>query len=88
MDLHLEIEEALLLLCANVELPARDNNTIREFCEHREYGLAYEELCSAIGQDNLSISVNDYETIERIGRMLEMNSHHWQDIKRLIRSPI
>jgi len=59
-------------------LPIRDIETIEEYLEHCEWGIAFEVLCSAIECDKIAISHNDYIQIKEIGEYMGMDKDLWE----------
>ncbi len=58
-----------------------DINEIIEFLEHDEWGVAFEILCTVIEQENIIITIYQYQEIEDIGNKMNMDSNLWNEIK-------
>jgi len=71
---HVEILE----IAKRVKLPSSDIDAIIEYLEHNEWGIAFEVLCSAIENDQLPISSDEYIQIRRIGESMGMDSNLWE----------
>ncbi|HBQ26807.1 MAG TPA: hypothetical protein DD791_10480 [Syntrophomonas sp.] len=54
-------------------MPNKDIETIEEYLEHGEWGIAFEVLRSAIESDKTTISHNDYIQIKEIGKYMGMD---------------
>ncbi|MFD0680352.1 MULTISPECIES: MafI family immunity protein [unclassified Paenibacillus] len=49
-----------------------------ELLEHNEWGIALENLCATIFEENLPISVFIYTEIKCVGEVMEMDSSIWK----------
>jgi len=72
--------QKILYIAKKLCLSQEDINNIEEFLEHNEYGIAFEELCSAIEQENISLNHAQYEEIVSIGKLMKMDSWLWKNI--------
>ena len=70
----------ILELAKSANLPLKDIKDISEYLEHREWGLAFEILCSALKEYKISISNVDYNELKKLGEKMEMDKKLWEDI--------
>ncbi|AUG56754.1 MafI family immunity protein [Acetivibrio saccincola] len=71
----------ILVIAKRNNLPHNDIETIREYLEHREWGIAFEQLCSAIEDEEIVITEDDYALIEEIGNIMNMDKKLWRCLK-------
>jgi hypothetical protein len=60
---------------------------IREFIEHREYGVAYELLCHLITSENQRIPPNIFKMIVELGQQMELPNDVWEKLEPLSEHP-
>lgn len=68
----------ILSIAKLLRLPNKDIETIEEYLEHAEWGIAFEVLCSAIEYDKITISHKDYIQIKEIGEYMGMDKDLWE----------
>jgi hypothetical protein len=73
--------DKILIIANKLKLPKKDIETITEYLEHGEWGIAFEVLCSAIEYDKISISHDDYIRIKAIGEYMGMDKELWEVFK-------
>ena len=61
-------------------LPQSDVLIINEYLEHSEWGIAFEQLCSAIEQENIVITKTDFQLIKDIGEFMGMDKGLWEHL--------
>lgn len=71
----------ILCLAEEIGLIESDLKEIEEYIENNEWGIALEVLCSILHQNNIYISINQYETICDLGNKMEFNDELWRDLK-------
>ncbi len=71
----------ILLVAKKNNLSFDDIKSIVEYLDHNEYGVALEQLCSAIEQERIKIAYNDYLLIKQMGEQMEMDKSLWERIK-------
>lgn len=57
---------------------------IKECLYHGEEGIALEDMCSYIDDNEIEISEQIFRKIEEAGRAMEMDSEQWSYVKRHI----
>jgi hypothetical protein len=70
----------ILYIAKELCLPSNDINSIKEYLEYNEWGIAFEVLCSAIEQENILVNKAQYEKIISIGERMEMDHGLWENI--------
>ena len=70
--------DRILILAKKLKLPEDDIETIAEYLEHGEWGIAYEVLCSAIEQDKIVITHQIYLQIKAMGEYMRMDEDLWK----------
>lgn len=73
--------DIILDIAKRIKLPTKDIELIGEYLEYREWGIAFEVLCSAIEYDKIQISLVDYSEIKQIGEYMEMDKELWEVFK-------
>lgn len=68
----------ILVVAIKLKLPTKDIDTITEYLEHGEWGIAFEVLCSAIEYDKILISHDEYVQIKAIGEYMGMDKELWE----------
>lgn len=58
-----------------------DINEIIEFLDHDEWGVAFEILCTVIEQENIIITIFQYQEIVDIGNKMNMDCNLWNELK-------
>lgn len=71
----------ILQIAKRINLPTKDIESITEYLEHGEWGIAFEVLCSAIEYDKIPILIVHYTEIEQIGKYMEMDKELWEVFK-------
>lgn len=81
------MEEKLykLLDLVKNKLPPTDTANIKEYIEHREWGLAFETLVVQLYEFNISISLKFYNEAKSIGNELGMETVYMDLLNKLIR---
>lgn len=70
--------EEILDVAKRIQLPSKDIEAIAEFLEYNEWGIAFEVLCSAIKNDLLSVSKDEFIRINLIGESMDMDKNLWE----------
>ena len=73
----------ILTIALKNRLPSSDIESISEYLEHNEWGIAFEVLCSAIDNDKINITLGDFEEIKLIGKSMKMDEGLWINIMSL-----
>ena len=68
----------ILIIANKLHLLTKDIDTITEYLEHSEWGIAFEVLCSAIEYDKIPISHDVYIQIKEIGEYMKMDKDLWE----------
>lgn len=71
----------ILVIAKIIKIPVKDIDAITEYLDHVEWGIAFETLCSAIEQDKIEISANEYVLIKEIGEYMNMDERLWEVFK-------
>jgi hypothetical protein len=71
----------ILFIADKLRLAMKDIDTITEYLEHSEWGIAFEVLCSAIEYDKIPISQEDYIQIKEIGEYMNLDKDFWEVLK-------
>ncbi len=66
-------------------LPKNDYDSIVELLEHDEWGVALENLCAALHEENINISKSIYIKIITLGQMMNMSPDTWNDLQGIIK---
>lgn len=74
-------EQIKILLRTINGISLDDINEIIEFLDHDEWGVAFEILCTVIEQENIIITIYQYQEIEDIGNKMNMECNLWNEIK-------
>ena len=80
-------EDKILILLDEVSdhLPIDDTKNIKEFIEHREWGVGFETLCAQIFEYNIQISNEFYKKLSAIGESMDIESFIWTPLEKLIK---
>lgn len=73
----------IMTIALKNKLSKSDMESISEYLEHNEWGIAFEVLCSAIENDKISITLSDFEEIKLIGKGMNMDEGLWVKIMPL-----
>mgnify|MGYP001405832717 CR=1 FL=1 len=65
-------------------LPKEDYENIKMFINNNEAGEAFETLCSQLFEKDIKISLQTYNTIEKIGISIGMSDSSWAYLQRSI----
>lgn len=65
-------------------LPKEDYENIKMFINNNEAGEAFETLCSQLFEKDIKISLQTYNTIEKIGISIGMSDSSWTYLQRSI----
>ncbi len=81
-------EQELMTLLSIVKeyILSRDEDLLIEFITHSEWGLAFEEIITAIFFYKIPISEEQYLHISKIGIKLEFSENDWTKIKPLMKN--
>ena len=75
------IERLLLLIN---EIPEQDRETINEYLEHDEWGIAYEHLCATILDEKIVINRFILRELFELGEIMELEPVNYKDLERLV----
>ena len=70
----------ILEIAKKLNLSKKDISSINEYLIYDEWGIALEELCSAIIQDELTINSEQYKVITFLGNKMGFKNELWNDI--------
>lgn len=68
----------ILEIANRLKLSEKDIESIIEYLDNNEYGIAFETLCSAIESDNIRVLISDYNNIKKIGEYMKMDKQLWE----------
>lgn len=68
----------ILEIANRLKLSEKDIESITEYLDNNEYGIAFEILCSAIELDNIPVLISDYNEIKEIGEYMKMDKQLWE----------
>lgn len=72
-------KKAIESLLAEVQnLPDADKENISMFLEDGEWGVAFDALCSQIFENEINISAEMYDRIERLGMEMQIDPSEWR----------
>ena len=70
--------DRILEMAIDLKLPKIDIDSITEYLEHGEWGIAFELLCSAIEFDKIEITHLIYLEIKEMGEHMHMDEDLWE----------
>lgn len=71
----------ILKLSKKINILHEDITLIDEYLKYNEWGLAFEILCTSIKYNNIIISINDYNSIKKVGKHMKMDNQLWNCLK-------
>jgi hypothetical protein len=74
-----KLEELLNAIINKAEpvLPKENITDAREFVQNREYGVAFDLVCSQLGELEITIDQNLYSQIEEAGKHMQLKEDSW-----------
>ncbi|WP_284452577.1 MafI family immunity protein [Parachlamydia acanthamoebae] len=83
-DEFIEDKFAILMNEVSNDLPKQDVQNIIEFVKYREWGVAFETLCTQLYEFDIKISPDSYEKIAVLGKLMKLESSNWEFLKELV----
>jgi hypothetical protein len=77
-----DMESRLQRLFRKLDLPTNDKEKLKEYLDHREWGIAYEHLCATIRDLGILIEESDFEEIKDIGKSMDLDEENWSKIEK------
>jgi hypothetical protein len=71
------MSEKVLAILKQINIPDKDSDTVLEYLEHDEWGIAIEHLCATIIEEGILISESLFDLIKNIGEEMELDSMNW-----------
>ena len=82
----MELNNLLKEIGKNItNFPLEDEESILEFLEHDEWGIALEVICSVIEQEGIPIDKDIFSKNEEAGIFMEMDKSLWVEIGKQIK---
>jgi len=75
---------ALIQGAEGVGLPEKDLNTAKEYLEHREYGLCFETILEQLCENDIVITKEYYNLIEKIAIKMEIRLEDYLFMRDLV----
>ena len=70
-----------LLAEGSFQLPEADKAFVEEMLEHNEFGVAFDALIDAIREDRIALTEADLNSIEAIGREMNVDPKRWEQLR-------
>ena len=78
-----ELQDIIIALRPNFR--EKDKKEILELCEHNEHEIAFEVLCSQIGEFDIPISQETFERIKKLGEELNIDPLYTESMRSLVK---
>jgi len=79
-----KLENDILAILAALQDTLDDAETkeVRDFVEPGEYGVAFETLCSILGDKHAQISPTLVDKLTEVGRRMGIDEETWRDVAK------
>lgn len=67
------------------QIPKKDFESIDEYLENNEWGIAVETLCAVIRDENIEITSSNLNKIKLISEEMELESYSWKEIENNVK---
>jgi hypothetical protein len=78
-----KLEQDILAILATLQdtLDAAETKEVRDFVEPGEYGIAFETLCSILGDRRAPISPAMLDKLTDLGQRMGIDEENWRDLE-------
>lgn len=83
-ELEMERELKNIVGITNKYITKEEYSQICEYIDHDEWVLALENICAAIRDEKILLSIKTYESIIKLGSKMKMSKMVWEEIKSLV----
>ena len=64
------------------QLPTPVFDHLKDLVVHNEYGVAFEELCAYLGEENIAVDARQLKAIQDLGAVLGIDSSWWSKLAK------